>query len=176
MCSAGEMLTLTVDHRPEGNDEERERLQNLGIEVSSDGYVHGRIGVSRAFGDWAWDAGEKCKGLLCQPDVSAFEITSDAEFLLLACDGVFEKMTNREAGQIVRRRLRTTGDPKDAAEALVKNASKRNGSDNLSAVIVLFQRPVDVAVERTAPRLFARPAELAESSKPAHSATPASSE
>merc|ERR1740121_1627567 len=32
MCSAGEMITLTVDHRPEGNDEERERLQNLGIE------------------------------------------------------------------------------------------------------------------------------------------------
>ena len=26
--------------------------------VSSDGYVHGRIGVSRAFGDWAWDAEE----------------------------------------------------------------------------------------------------------------------
>merc|ERR1711933_102772 len=158
MCTAGEMTTLTVDHRPEGNDEERERLQNLGIEVSSDGYVHGRIGVSRAFGDWAWDAEEKCKGLLCQPDVSVAEITSDTEFLLLACDGVFEKMTNREAGQIVRRRLRAIGDPKEAAEYLIKNASKRNGSDNLSAVIVLFKRPADAAVERTAPRLFARPA------------------
>jgi len=175
MCTAGEMTTLTVDHRPEGNDEERERLQNLGIEVSSDGYVHGRIGVSRAFGDWAWDAEEKCKGLLCQPDVSVAEIASDTEFLLLACDGVFEKMTNREAGQIVRRRLRATGDPKEAAEALIKNAGKRNGSDNLSAVVVLFKRPADAAVERTAPRLFARPAGLVESNEPGSLTTSAPS-
>merc|ERR1740121_272240 len=152
MCSAGEMITLTVDHRPEGNDEERERLQNLGIEVSSDGYVHGRIGVSRAFGDWAWDAEEKCKGLLCMPDIQTAEVTDDSEFLLLGCDGIFEKMTTREAGLTVRRKLRASGDSMDAAKALVDYACKLNGSDNLSALVVLFKQPPDPNAGRTAPR------------------------
>merc|ERR1740121_2060947 len=159
MCSAGEMITLTVDHRPEGNDEERERLQNLGVEVSSDGYLHGRIGVSRAFGDWAWERGEKCRGILCCPEIFEAQVAPDTEFLLLACDGIFEKMSTREAGQIVRRRLRATnGDAKAGAEALVKNALDRNGSDNLSAVVVVFRAPAAVDSGRTAPRLFGRAA------------------
>uniref|UniRef100_A0A7S4VM37 PPM-type phosphatase domain-containing protein n=2 Tax=Alexandrium monilatum TaxID=311494 RepID=A0A7S4VM37_9DINO len=153
MCCKGDMKPLTVDHRPDENDGERERLQGLGVEVSNDGYLHGCIGVSRAFGDWAWDAEEKCRGLIGKPEVSRAEVTDDTEFLLLGCDGVFEKITSKEAGQIVRRRLRTTGDAKAAAEGLVRHAVKRGGSDNVSAVVVLFKRP-PVEAERTAPRLF----------------------
>jgi len=160
------MTALTVDHRPQDNDGERDRLEGLGVEVSSDGYLHGRIGVSRAFGDWAWDAGEKCKGLLCRPDVVTTEITSDTEFLLLACDGVFEKMTTREAGQIVRRRLRAGGDAQAAAETLVKHAVKRKGSDNMSAIVVLFKRPPGDE-HRAAPRLFGRRTVAAAESSPA---------
>ncbi|CAE8671275.1 unnamed protein product, partial [Polarella glacialis] len=151
LCCNGEFISMTVDHRPEGNEAERERLEQLGVEVSNDGYLHGRIGVSRAFGDWAWDAEEKCRGILCQPDVTEAEVTEETEFLLLACDGIFEKMTSKEAGQIVRRRLRSSPDAKSAAETLIKHASKRNGSDNLSAVVVLFKAPA-CEVERTAPR------------------------
>lgn len=154
LCCRGEMRALTVDHNPQNNEIERERLGELGVEVSSDGYLHGRIGVSRAFGDWAWDAEEKCLGLLCLPVVTEAEIASDTEFLLLACDGVFEKMSTTEAGQIVRRSLRAKGEAKVAAEALVRNAEKRNGTDNLSAVVVLFNLPPSTTTERSAPRLF----------------------
>jgi serine/threonine protein phosphatase PrpC len=145
-----------VDHRPEGNPAECARLAAAGVELSSDGYLHGRIGVSRAFGDWAWDEKEKCRGLLCLPEIFTAEVTSETEFLLLGCDGIFERMTTREAGQIVRRRLRTVGDAKDAASELVKHAHKRNGSDNLSALVVLFKRPPphDGEAGRRAPRLF----------------------
>jgi len=153
VCQGGEMQALTVDHRGDVGSE-RERLQKLGVEVSSDGYLHGRIGISRAFGDWAWESEEKCKGLICNPDVTQTEITAETEFLLLACDGIFEHMTSKEAGQIVRRRLRATGDAKAAAEALVKSAGK-NGSDNLSAIVVLFKPPPEEP-GRTAPRLFGR--------------------
>lgn len=154
-CTAGDIVALTVDHRPEVNEGERDRLKDLGVEVSTDGYLHGRIGVSRAFGDWAWDAEEKCRGLLCKPEVTSAEVNADTEFLLLACDGVFEKMTTKEAGQIVRRKLRTSGDAKAAAEAIVQHAVKRNGSDNVSAMVVLFKKP-PVDTERAAPRLFGR--------------------
>merc|ERR1712196_518268 len=55
------MEALTLDHSAETNEAERDWLKALGVEVGSDGYLHG---VSRAFGDWAWDAEEKCHDLL----------------------------------------------------------------------------------------------------------------
>lgn len=158
LCEDGVMRDLTKDHRAgeDGDAAERERLRAMGVEVSNDGYLHGRISVSRAFGDWAWAAGEKCRGLICQPDVCEFPLTADAEFLAMGSDGIFEKMTTKEAGQIVRRKLRATGDAKLAAEDLVQSALKRNGSDNLSAVVVLFKRPPNPNGERAAPKLMLR--------------------
>merc|ERR1712136_124076 len=156
LCNDGKPVALTEDQSPEG----------IGVEVSSDGYLHGRIAVSRAFGDWCWERGEKCMGIICQPEFTQAEVTEETEFLLLACDGIFEKMDSNESVRIVRRRLRATGDAKAAAEALVQDAIVRTGSDNLSAVVVLFKRPAAVGGEgRTAPRLFGRKlADLAEAS------------
>jgi len=166
LCNDGKPVALTEDHSPEVNQKERERLEGIGVEVSSDGYLHGRIAVSRAFGDWCWERGEKCMGIICQPEFTQAEVTEETEFLLLACDGIFEKMDSNSAVRIVRRRLRATGDAKAAAEALVQDAFVRTGSDNLSAVVVLFKRPAAVGGEgRTAPRLFGRKlADLAEAS------------
>jgi serine/threonine protein phosphatase PrpC len=153
LCCHGDAVELTKDHRPDVNEGERERLQQLGITVSSDGYIHGRISMSRAFGDWVWDAEEKCRGLLCTPETTEAEVTDDVEFLLVACDGIFEKMSSKEAMRTVRRKLRTTGgDAKAAAESLVKFAQALNGSDNLSAVVVVFKVPPPID---TAPRRYA---------------------
>merc|ERR1712166_683808 len=127
-----------ADKSPEGQHE-RERLEALGgVEVSDDGYLHGRIGVSRALGDFTWENGQwgsKCRGLLCDPEITEQEIPDDAEFLLLGCDGIFEKMTATEVGQVCRRALRRRPkEPQAAADAVVKTAHKLKGSDNLSAV------------------------------------------
>lgn len=156
LCHAGEIEQLTEDHLP-SRPSERQRLDKVGVEVSSDGYLHGRICVSRAFGDWAWDEQEKCQGVTCEPDVHKIELAEDAEFLLLACDGIFEKMSSKQAGQLVRRRLRATGSPQMAAEALVKQAKADGAQDNLSAIVRVFKLPPQ-ASERTAPRLFGSPA------------------
>lgn len=152
LCSEGEFTQITVDHGagPDGNEAEKCRLAELGVEVSGDGYLHGRIGVSRAFGDWVWSCEEKCRGLICQPEIFTAEVTEGTEFLLLACDGIFEKMTSKEAGQIVRRRLRSTGNAQSAAESLVEFATKQDVSDNLSAIVVLFKTPPQE--QRAAPR------------------------
>lgn len=180
VCCDGEIKLLTEDHRPEVNEFERERLKSLGVEVSSDGYLHGRIGVSRAFGDWAWYAEEKCCGLLCEPQVLEYEVSDDTEFMLLGCDGIFEKMTTKEAGQIVRRSLRTSsGDAKTAAESLVMHAGKRNGTDNLSALVVVFKAPAQEDTSRQAPRLFRKKFtldELAAAQDPEAGAPPGASD
>lgn len=128
-------------------------MRALGVGWSADGYVHGRIGVSRAFGDWDLVNDCKCPGLSAVPEICQKELPQDAEFLLIGCDGIFENMNNLQAIQTVRKTLRTTGgDAQASSQALIEDALKLKGADNLSAVVVVFKPPVEIA--RTAPRRF----------------------
>eukprot|EP00930_Biecheleria_cincta_P023151 TRINITY_DN1675_c0_g1_i1.p1 TRINITY_DN1675_c0_g1~~TRINITY_DN1675_c0_g1_i1.p1 ORF type:complete len:349 (-),score=61.51 TRINITY_DN1675_c0_g1_i1:152-1198(-) len=147
-------IQLTQDHRPlsDVNLAEKTRLENLGISVSSDGYIHGQIGVSRSLGDMRLETGEKCPGLLACPEVCQHQLGVGTEFLLLVCDGILEKMEPEEACNIVRRALRDTKDPRTAAQKLVEDADLRQSPDNLSAVVVLFKVPPPSEHLRRAPR------------------------
>merc|ERR1712129_435902 len=137
MCNDGTLLELTRDHAPKVNPEESERLRECGVEVSSDGYLHAGLAVSRALGGLDFRTGAKCKGLSTVPDITKATITDESEFLVLASDGIWEVMETKEAMQIVRRRLRSSGSPQAAAEALVTSAAKMQSSDNISAVVVM---------------------------------------
>lgn len=147
-------IQLTQDHRPlnDVNLGEKARLEDLGISVSSDGYIHGQIGVSRSLGDMRLETGLKCPGLLACPEVSQHQLEIGTEFLLLVCDGILEKMEPEEACNIVRRALRDTKDPATAAQKLVEDADLRQSPDNLSAVVVLFKMPPPSEHVRRAPR------------------------
>ena len=35
--------------------------------------------------------------LICTPEIKSFKITDDLDFIILGCDGIFDKMTNIEA-------------------------------------------------------------------------------
>lgn len=147
-------IQLTQDHRPlkDVNLSEKARLEDLGISVSSDGYIHGQIAVSRSLGDMRLEAGTKCPGVLAHPEVSQHQLEIGTEFLLLVCDGILEKMEPEEACNIVRRGLRDTKDPRIAAQKLVEDAELRESPDNLSAVVVLFKVPPPSEHLRRAPR------------------------
>lgn len=147
---------LTSEHTAleDKNADEHRRVIEAGAWVSSDGYLNGKLAVSRSFGDWDWECSEKCLGLICQPDVVIREIDADTEFLLLASDGIFEKMSPLAAIRTVRRHLRKPGncDPSNAAEVLINEAKQLNSTDNLSAIVVLFKAPKPE--ERRAANLF----------------------
>lgn len=78
--------------------------------------VNGSLAVSRALGDYEYKnvpGFSACEQLVSpEPDVNVLERdrsggTSD-EFLLLACDGIFDVMTNQELCDFIRSRLRVT--------------------------------------------------------------------
>merc|ERR1719350_152033 len=66
----GDVSQRTEEHKPEGQNAEALRLQAMGAEVSGDGYLHGRLAVSRAFGDYCWYQRAKCYGVICEPDAT----------------------------------------------------------------------------------------------------------
>lgn len=62
-CSKGAIQVLTTDHRPD-EPSESERLASMGLRAE-DGYLCEGLAVSRAFGDFNLETGEKCAGLIC---------------------------------------------------------------------------------------------------------------
>eukprot|EP00928_Gymnodinium_smaydae_P002324 TRINITY_DN10829_c0_g1_i1.p1 TRINITY_DN10829_c0_g1~~TRINITY_DN10829_c0_g1_i1.p1 ORF type:complete len:284 (-),score=33.83 TRINITY_DN10829_c0_g1_i1:277-1128(-) len=138
LCRRGSPVgieTLTTDHNS-ADCRERARVESLGVTVTSDGYVHGHVAVTRAFGDFSYQSQTKCPGVICCPDLFNVAITDDVEFAILACDGVFEVMTAKEAVMEVRRVLRQRKSPQAAAQALTQFALQKNSTDNVSAIVV----------------------------------------
>lgn len=59
----------------------------------------GRLSVSRTFGDIEAKL-PKYNGnpnvVIAEPDITSFKIKNTYDFLILACDGVFDKLSNKE--------------------------------------------------------------------------------
>lgn len=49
--------------------------------------------------------------VLAYPDISSFEINKDLEFMVVACDGIWDVMNNAEVVQFVRTRLQKKMEP-----------------------------------------------------------------
>nr|ABK21709.1 unknown [Picea sitchensis] len=132
---------LTCDHRA-GREDERQRIENLsGIVDLHHGVwrVQGSLAVSRAIGDLHMK-----EWITAEPDTRKIEITSDCEFLILASDGLWDKVTNQEAVDIARpfcvqKQPNLTpfgGGPKAACKKLVEVAVTRKSQDDVSVMIV----------------------------------------
>lgn len=102
----------TQDHKPV-NPIEKERIQNAGGSVMIQ-RVNGSLAVSRALGDFEYKnvaSKGQCEQLVSpEPEVFVEERAADDEFLVLACDGVWDVMSNDELCDFVRNRMETTSD------------------------------------------------------------------
>lgn len=101
----------TEDHKPI-MPAEKERIQNAGGSVMIE-RVNGSLAVSRALGDYEYKQVEgkgQCEQLVSpEPEVIVQERDLEKdEFLVLACDGVWDVMSNDELCDFIRSRLRIT--------------------------------------------------------------------
>lgn len=158
LCRGGRALALSEDHKPNRRDEKArvERaggccVQMKGIwrvctgSAGSNTTLGTRdsnlyLAVSRAFGDPQLKSGSPPL-VSSTPEIKAETVQAEDMFFLLACDGVWDVMTDQEAIDIAAKRLvdiSCAGSPKAAAAAVVKEAYRRNSGDNLTATVVQF--------------------------------------
>ncbi|XP_042391397.1 probable protein phosphatase 2C 44 [Zingiber officinale] len=132
VCERGAANQLSVDHEP---DAERSRIEQQGGFVTlfpgDVPRVNGQLAVARAFGDHSLKA-----HLSSEPDVRHVPIDSSIEFVILASDGLWKVMKNQEAVDIIKH----IKNPKAAAKRLTAEALKRNSKDDLSCIVIRFQR------------------------------------
>ena len=102
--------------------------------------VNGQLAVSRALGDVAYKEPRHLKGpVIAEPDVVKIVTTAEDDFLILACDGLWDVLTSQAAVDFVLKHL-TKGDDLEAiAKKLAKHAvDDRKSTDNVSVCILRF--------------------------------------
>ncbi|KAM7467677.1 hypothetical protein LguiB_015239 [Lonicera macranthoides] len=157
----GKTEVLTSSHRPYGSNkvslQEIKRIKEAGGWIVN-GRICGDISVSRAFGDMRFKTKKNEmleKGVeegrfsqkfvsriqfngdlvTATPDVYQVALGPDAEFVLLASDGLWDYMKSKDAVNFVRNQLRKHGDVQMACEALAQAALDRRSQDNITIVI-----------------------------------------
>ncbi|KAJ0397874.1 hypothetical protein P43SY_005965 [Pythium insidiosum] len=84
--------------------------------------------------------------VIATPEITRTEVTGDEEFILLASDGLFDVLKDQEAIAYVRQKIIELGDVQRAVEATVEHAIVQQRSmDNVTAVVVLFKTPKELA-------------------------------
>jgi serine/threonine protein phosphatase PrpC len=92
----------------------------------------GGLSLSRSIGDVTLKYHPK-KVVVGDPEVVQQRISPDDRFILLACDGIWDVMTNERAVAIASKAIRNK---EDAARAVVRQAYALGSTDNMTAVVV----------------------------------------
>lgn len=101
----GTAKPLSFDHKPQ-NEGERARIVAAGGFVDCD-RVNGNLALSRAIGDFDFKKSvnrpPEEQIVTAYPDIMVHDISADDEFLVLACDGIWDCMTSQNVVEFVRR-------------------------------------------------------------------------
>ena len=113
LCKNGEVAFATADHKP-CNPLERDRIQKAGGSVMLQ-RVNGSLAVSRALGDYEYksieDRGPSEQLVSPEPDVTSIPRTENQdEFVVLACDGIFDVSSDDELYGFIKSRLALSDD------------------------------------------------------------------
>ncbi|XP_010539398.1 PREDICTED: protein phosphatase 2C 77-like [Tarenaya hassleriana] len=154
LCRGKAPLPLSVDHKPDREDEAA-RIEAAGGKVIrwNGARVFGVLAMSRSIGDRYLKP-----SIIPDPEVMVIRRVREDDCLILASDGLWDVMTNEEACDMARKRIlvwhkknamagdallpmerRGEGiDPaaQTAAEYLSKLALKKGSKDNISVVVV----------------------------------------
>nr|GEU55011.1 hypothetical protein [Tanacetum cinerariifolium] len=136
-CSSPICTAQCRNHKPRCTSE-KIRIEKLGG-VIYDSYLSGQLSVARALGDWHMKGpnGIDCP-LSAEPELEEVILSEEHEFLIIACDGLWDVMSSQYAATIVRKELMLHNDPEKCSSEMVTEASKRKSCDNLTVMVVCF--------------------------------------
>ncbi|XP_006853681.2 probable protein phosphatase 2C 51 [Amborella trichopoda] len=146
LCRGNQAIPLTLDHKPDREDE-LERIEAAGGKVINwnGSRVFGVLAMSRAIGDRYLRP-----SIIPDPEVSFTPRTDEDECLVVASDGLWDVVSNeeacREARRVLSRPSRVLRDEsaptpspspaQAAAEHLANLAMHRHSSDNITIIVV----------------------------------------
>lgn len=100
--------------------------------------VHGSLAVSRGIGDQYLK-----QWIIAEPDTRILDLNPELEFLILASDGLWDKVSNQEAIDIVRPMCIDINNPQpplSACKRLVELSASRGSADDISVMLIHLGR------------------------------------
>jgi len=140
-CTDGKAVLATQDHKP-SNEPEKERIQNAGGSVMIQ-RVNGSLAVSRALGDFEYKnvEGKGPTEQLVSPEPEFYIKTRDEvldQFLVLACDGVWDVMTNEDICSFITHRMKVQDNLEIICNEVIDTCLYKGSRDNMSIIIIAF--------------------------------------
>uniref|UniRef100_A0A7S3A355 PPM-type phosphatase domain-containing protein n=1 Tax=Rhodosorus marinus TaxID=101924 RepID=A0A7S3A355_9RHOD len=150
LCRGGKAIGLSFEHKP-FNEIEKRRIEAAGGFVSPAGRVNNNLNLSRSIGDLKYKGNKsippKDQMITSEPDICREKIQPEDEFMVIACDGVWDIMQNQECVDFIRQRIGAPGKKLSeiceeiftACLAQDPKSTSGLGGDNMTAVIVRFK-------------------------------------
>ncbi|KZV70179.1 PP2C-domain-containing protein [Peniophora sp. CONT] len=145
MSVKGEVKALSHDHKPQ-NQTERTRVVNAGGYIEF-GRVNGNLALARALGDFEYkknySIAPEAQIITANPDVIEHKITEEDEFVVIACDGIWDCLSSQQVVNIVRLQVAEGKPLSEICENLCElclapdtTSGAGIGCDNMTAMIV----------------------------------------
>ena len=130
-------IQLTIDHKP-NNLSERKRIENMNGKIHFDGYDWRvkDLSLSRAFGDL-----DATPYVTHEPEIFKYKLSSKDKFIVLACDGLWDVLSNQEVINFVLEccnygyNSKTKELELDIANRLANFAINSGSQDNVTVII-----------------------------------------
>ncbi|KAF7843178.1 putative protein phosphatase 2C 60 [Senna tora] len=141
----GRAHNLSKDHKPD-LEVERERIHKAGgfIQV---GRVNGSLNLARAIGDMEFKQNKSLPAekqiVTADPDITSVELCEDDEFLVIACDGIWDCMSSQQLVDFIGAQLKTENKLSVVCEKVFDRclapASGGEGCDNMTMILIQFK-------------------------------------
>jgi len=133
ICQNGLAVALSTDHKPDWINE-RMRIEKVGgkvwLDKEDDVYRVEDLSVSRSFGDTDYS-----KYVTHKPEISSHRVKSSDQFMIIACDGLWDVMDSQEAVNYIL----SNSDKSNVAKSLANHAIRdKRTVDNVTVIVVYF--------------------------------------
>ncbi|XP_052868848.1 probable protein phosphatase 2C T23F11.1 [Anopheles cruzii] len=181
-CVAGRLDVLSFDHKPM-NTTEMDRICKAGGYVEYN-RVNGYLALSRALGDFTLKRNQEKlpeeQMVTAFPDVEEREVSEDWDFLVIACDGIWDVLSSQSVLEFVQEEIAQGIYPQKICENLMVRCLAPDcqmggiGGDNMTVIIVCFLhgQPYEQLIDRCKDAVAKREAKLKKRyRKPSHGDT-----
>nr|XP_057945057.1 protein phosphatase 1G [Doryrhamphus excisus]XP_057945058.1 protein phosphatase 1G [Doryrhamphus excisus] len=149
----GKAVDMSYDHKPE-DEVELARIKKAGGKVTMDGRVNGGLNLSRAIGDHFYKRNKVLppeeQMISSMPDVKVLTLNEDHDFMVIACDGIWNVLSSQEVVDFISERIKP--DQSGVARPLSSiveelldhclapdTSGDGTGCDNMTCIIITFR-------------------------------------
>ncbi|KAF2313034.1 hypothetical protein GH714_008823 [Hevea brasiliensis] len=145
----GQAYNLSRDHKPD-LEAEKDRILKAGGFIHA-GRVNGSLNLARAIGDMEFKQNKflppEKQIVTANPDINTVELCDDDEFIVLACDGIWDCLSSQQLVDFIHEQLRTESKlsvlcNRVLDRCLAPSTASGEGCDNMTMILVQFKKPI----------------------------------